>query len=414
MRRLLLPALVVLAAIAFGAPAAADGGAIDVVLLEGVLDPTTADFVAAAIDDAVAAGSQAVILQVDATGATDDAEDLVDLVASPPLPVVVWVGDAPAQALGVAARLAEVATVVTAAPGAEVGWSEYSVVGGDADDEHVGPFTGEPLPAEPGDPRFATVQAAVGQVVVWLDGQEVTFAGGTTVLETAEETTDDDGQPRLEAVEVRFIEAGIGTRLLDAPLHPGTLIFLLAAGLSVAAFEFYALGPGVAAATALLPLLVAAYGVAHLPLAWWAVVLLLGGLLLMVIDYQAGAFGLWSIVGTGLVAVGGRYFVAGAPLVEATWVGAGLTALATALFFAVAMPVVARSRFSTGTFGRSHLVGKPGTVVVPFRDGAGEVEVDGARWKATAHRESHLPEGSEVEVTAVQGLWLEVEPEVLS
>ncbi len=86
----------------------------------------------------------------------------------------------------------------------------------------------------------------------------------------------------------------------------------------------------------------------------------------------------------------------------------------TALFFAVAMPVVARSRFSTGTFGRGHLVGRTGTVVASFHDGAGEVEVDGARWRASAHRESHLPEGAEVEVTSVQGLWLEVEPVVLS
>jgi len=414
-RLLLLVALVAAVGLLVAGPAAADDGSIDVVLLEGVVDPTTADFVMAAIEDAASAGSQAVILQVDATGATDDLEQLVELVEAPPLPVVVWVGDAPAEALGIAARLAEVAPIVTAAPGAEVGWSEYTLIGSDPDDGRTGPFTGSPVPAEDGDPRFATVQAAVGQVVVWLDGREVAFDGGTTVLETAEEVTDDDGETRLQqTVEVRFIEAGLGTRLLDAPLHPGTLVFLLVAGLAVAAFEFYALGPGVAAGTALLPLVVATYGVAHLPLSWWAVLLLLGGLLLMVIDYQAGAFALWSIVGTVLVAVGGRFVVAGAPLLEATWVGAALTALSAALFFAVAMPVVARSRFSTGTFGRGHLVGKTGTVVVSFDEGAGEVEVDGARWRATAHRESHLPEGAEVEVTAVQGLWLEVEPVVLT
>lgn len=410
MRRI-LPIILGLSFLALAVPAAADGGAVDLVQVEGVIDPTTAAFVVDAIRTAAEEGSQAVILRVDATGATEAADALVDIVASPPLPVVVWVGDAPAEALGVAARLAEVASVVTAAPGVEVGWSEYAVIGVASD--HVGPFSGPPEPVMEDDLRFATVQASIGQVVVWLDGREVPYEGGTAVLDTAEEVTT-DGETRLQPVEARFIEAGVWTRLLDAPLHPGTLVFLLAAGLAVAAFEFYALGPGVAAGTALVPLLIAAYGVAHLPLTWWAVVLFVAGLLAMVIDYQAGAFGTWSVAGTVLLAVGGRYFVGGPPTLEATWLGAVLTALVTALFFAVAMPVVARSRFSTGTFGRAHLVGAPGVVVSGFSDGAGEVEVDGARWRATAHRESYLPEGAEIEVAAIRGMWLEVEPVVLS
>lgn len=412
-RRLVILAVAGLVALLVAPAGAQEGsGRVDVVVLEGAIDAPTAEFVTDAIVGAAADSAQAVILQVDATGSVaGDAEALEALVGAPPVPVVVWVGDAPARATGTAARLVEAAAVATAAPGVEVGWSEYVTVGGDPDPDHAGDFVGAPESVVVDDGRFDTVQAAVGQVVVWLDGVEVAYgAGSSRVLETAEEVVDDDGAVRLQqSVTVRFVERSVWAGLLNAALQPATLVFLLAAGLTVAAFEFYALGPGVAAATALLPLLVAAYGLAHLPLAWWAALLVLAGLLLMVIDYQAGAFGPWSVGGAILLAVGGRFLVAGAPLLEASWLSSALTAVATALFFAVAMPVVARSRFSTGTFGRSHLVGSRGSVVEAFADGAGVVEVEGARWKASAHRESRLPAGAPVEVTAVRGLWLEVD-----
>ncbi len=387
-----------------------DDGRIDVIGVQGPIDALTARFVERAIGVAVDDGVQAVVLRIDSPGAVDEesAQRLLDIVEAPPLPLVVWVGDSPAEALGAAARLLESAAVPTASPQSEIGWSEIEVIGGDAGSGGV--FAGDSTTVTLEDDRFATVQAAVGQIVVWLDGQEVPYDGGSSVLDTAEEVTDDDGETRLQqTVTVRFVGPSVFTRTAHAALNPATLVFLISAGLAVAAFEYYALGPGVAAATALLPLLVGAYGLAHLPLSWWAVPLLVLGLFLMVVDYQAGAFGPWSIAGALLLAVGGRYFVDGAPVLEVSWVSAVLSAAATALFFAVAMPVVARTRFSTGTFGRTHLIGAPGVVVEGFVEGAGVVEVDGARWRATGHRESTFAEGVSVEVAAVQGLWLEVE-----
>lgn len=412
MRRLIL-ALVALPILLLPAVATAqsDQGRVDVVVLRGVIDDAMVDFVVDAVDEALADGAQAVILRLDSPGAvTERVDELVAMVAEPLLPVVVWVGQSPAEAYGGAARIAEAARVVTAAPGASVGWSDIVMIGDDPDPTNVGVFAGPPTEVSVDDDRFATVQAAPGQIVVWLDGQELAFAGGTSVLSTAEEVTE-DGETRLRATaEVRFVGPGLWTRLLQAPLEPITMVFLLSIALAVIAFEFYALGPGLAAATALLPLLVAAYGLAHLPIAWWALALLLLGIFLMVVDYQAGAFGPWSVAGAILLTVGGRFAVAGDPVLATGWTAALLSAVAVTLFFAVAMPVVARNRFSTGTFGRAHLVGRPGSVVEAFHDGAGVVEVDGARWRATAHRESDLPAGSGVTVAAVQGVWLEVDP----
>jgi membrane protein implicated in regulation of membrane protease activity len=73
------------------------------------------------------------------------------------------------------------------------------------------------------------------------------------------------------------------------------------------------------------------------------------------------------------------------------------------------MPTVQRARFSTQTIGREGLVGERG-VALGALSPDGVVEVRGARWRATAHREAGLSSGSDVVVSGVDGLFLEVEP----
>jgi membrane-bound serine protease (ClpP class) len=72
------------------------------------------------------------------------------------------------------------------------------------------------------------------------------------------------------------------------------------------------------------------------------------------------------------------------------------------------MPTVQRARLSTETVGRDGLIGQTGRAVVDF-DPDGVVEVQGARWKGTAHREAGIAAGDEIEVVGVDGLFLEVE-----
>jgi membrane protein implicated in regulation of membrane protease activity len=73
------------------------------------------------------------------------------------------------------------------------------------------------------------------------------------------------------------------------------------------------------------------------------------------------------------------------------------------------MPTVQRARFSTRTIGRDALIGERGVALELF-DPDGVVEVRGARWRATAHREAGLTEGAEILVAGVDGMFLEVEP----
>ena len=110
-----------------------------------------------------------------------------------------------------------------------------------------------------------------------------------------------------------------------------------------------------------------------------------------------------------MLQLGGTFFVDGSGQIDPRWWLVLPSVLAVLFFFLLAMPTVQRARFSTQVLGRESLIGARGRALVEF-DPDGLVEVNGARWRGTAHREAGLAVGSEVVVTGVDGLFLEVEP----
>ncbi len=379
---------------------------IDVIDVSGPIDELGAEFIIGAITAAHDDGAQAVILQIDSPGAVDESiREVIEIVASPPLPVIAWIGDAPATARGGALDMAAAASLTLAAPGVEIGYSSPLIVGGDA--PGASGFETLVVVSEPGGPVDG-LEPALGGLIVSLDGMQFTVAGSIVALDTAVEVTDDDGNIRRQvAPQVRFQEPGLLTRTMRLALQPEAIFFFLVAGLSLVVFEFYAIGPGVAAATAALPLLLAGYGLVVLPVGWgfWLVLLCIW---LLASDYQRGGFGVLSYAASIVLPVGGWFIVDTRPQIEQSVWSVIVIALGVMLFFMFAMPTVARSRFTTPTMGREYLIGKEGRAVTDAVAGVLTVEVDGASWHGTTFRESSIVAGSPVTVQAIQGLYLEV------
>lgn len=112
--------LVVVPLLGAGSGAFADDpGSVDVVVVSGSLDGRLIEFVMDAIENS---GAGVVVLQLDSAATLDDGiEDLIALVASPPVPVAVYAGPAPATVSGGALRLLAAAEVSGAAPGVILG-----------------------------------------------------------------------------------------------------------------------------------------------------------------------------------------------------------------------------------------------------------------------------------------------------
>lgn len=407
MRRLLLlvPVLVLVLS-----PAAAagqdDAPVVDVIDIGGVLDASAVDFVIDRIEAAAERQAEAAIIQLDSQATvTDDVLELVTLIQQAPLPLIVWIGPDPAVAYGGAVAILAAAPIGAAAPGVEIGYAAQIRAGGV---RVTAPEIVADTTVEVGDTPVAglvdMVAPAINNLLVDLNGTVMTVRGEERVLTTVVESGDG-----ITPVQTVFWEPGIGVRTLRLALTPEAAFFFLVVGLMVAAFEFYAIGPGIAAAVAAVSLLISSYGLVVLPMRWWAVGLTFVGLWLMTVDYQRGGAGPVTAIGAVVLFVGGLFFTDGAPQLVPSWWIVLVIVISAVLWYVFAMTTVARARFSTPTIGREHMIGRTGTAVTDFGP-LGEVEVDGARWSATAHREAGLGAGDRVEVVGVDGRFLEVEP----
>lgn len=417
MLRRLLPLLVLFIALTTAPAAAQDLDApVDIIEISGPLDGLGIQYVMDEIETSGDDGALAVIIRIDSPGAiSSDVEDLLSLIAEPPLPVAVWVGPAPARAYGGALQIMLAAPVRMASLGSEIGYLSPLVAGDEGGVQIHAGLSLDDLDVlseviEVSDSLEGIISAtppADRQAVAALDGRSFVVGGQTVVLSTLREV-EVDGEVITTTVPVRFRQPGVLTRTARVALAPEAAFFLLVAGLAVAAFEFFAIGPGVAAGVSTVSLLLAGYGIVNLPLRWWGLLLVFAGMWFFTVDYQRGRFRLLSFLGAVLLLIGGMTFTDGGPQVVPNVWGVVFSVIGIWLFYQFAMPTVARARFSTPTIGREHMIGRSGVATSEFSP-EGEVDVDGAHWSATAHREAGIVAGDTVVVAGIDGLFLEVE-----
>ena len=382
---------------------------VDVVVVSGPMDERTVNFVTRAITDTDAS---LVVLQLNVGVVLGgDLDDLRALITDPPVPVAVWVGPTPATARGAAVRLVMAATLRGAAPGSTIGWASPALAGG--------AVSAEPVPAElldevvvisgpiPG--VIDLVEPSIGQFIVGLHGLSVLVDGSEVTLDTARSEVVDGVERLVPSARVRFVSEGLIDRVLHAAVRPEAAFFFLLAGLTLAVFEFYAAGPGLAAAVAVVCLLLAGHGLSVMPTWWPGVLACLGGILLYVVDLQRNDLGWRSILGTALLGFGGLRLVDGAPQLVPSWWVVLIVVTGIALFFGLALTTMVRARFSTQTIGRDHLIGRRGVAVGPITPD-GEVDLGGTRWRARSTRRSGIAAGDAVVVVRIDGVVVEVDP----
>ncbi len=385
-------------------------GHVEVVDVSGNLDETAVSFVTDRIDGAVTSGAMAVIIKIDSEATLSESiHHLVARVKDPPLPLVVWVGPSPASAFGGTAHLLAAAPIRAAAPGAHIGHASPVVVGRPDTSDLTGPLANYSNTSitvtEPIEGLVDIVAPSLGNLMVELQYHWFTVRGDLFQINTILET--DDG---TTAVETVFYEPGVEVSTLRTAIGAETAFFLLMIGLAVAAFEFYALGPGIAAGVAAVCLLLSSYGLSVLPLRGWALALALISIGLLTADFQRGGTGPLTWAGAGSMLVAGLFLTDGAPQIQPSWWVVLVIVISVTAFYVIGMRTVARARFSTPTIGREHMVGLSGVAITGF-DPDGIVEVNQARWQASAHREAGLSPGDPVVVRSVSGQILRVEPE---
>ena len=190
--------------------------------------------------------------------------------------------------------------------------------------------------------------------------------------------------------DVGFRKLDLTQQLAHTLDTPWVAYFLFVAGLSLMLFEFFTAGVGIAGVVGAVALIGGCFGFSHLPVAPWAIGLLVLGIFGLAVDLQAGGLGPWTFIGGGALVAGSIWCYDGAAALDPAWWILVLVCGATLLFVLSGMTAMVRSRFSTPTIGREELIGEMGVAEVGVDpDGVVRVRdalVAGANQPGDAHR----------------------------
>jgi membrane-bound serine protease (ClpP class) len=397
---------------------AADGDRerhLEVVQVEGAIDPMVADLIKDSIRRAQTNGASLVILQINSLGALDtDPVALLHALQISKVPVAVWIGPGKAEARGAAAALALTASFAAASPGARFGPTTPLRLDHGDDGDVAGLFperanrrlSGRGA-AEAG--LIELVAPTLGDIIVGLHGKEVPTAAGPVRLSTAKQIDTKDGPRQTADQPVRFIKLGTFASVQHSLTSPAVVFLLLIVGLALMVFEFFTIGIGLAGIVGAGAVAGSLYGCSHLPVNQWALGLLFLSTVGFAIDVQAGRQAFWTGVGAvGLLAGSLKLFDGSSALDVPLWLVV-LIFVGQIIFMLGGMTVAVRNRFSVPTVGRDSMIGELGEARTDLNPD-GVVTVRGAPWRARTQRNRPVTAGGEIRVVAVERLVLEVEP----
>ena len=413
-------------------PGAAQGGQVNVITVEGVIDPFVARFVRQAVALSEAEGAECLVIELDTPGGTMEAmRDIVQSIMNSRVPVVVYVSPQGARAASAGLFITMAAHVAAMAPGTNIGaahpvgltgpitstmgvkltqdaaayiraiaeergrnagWAEKAVR------ESVSVTASEALDIGVVD----LIAPDLDELLKLLDGREVKVRGESKALRTA-------------SVPIRRLRMGLADEILHNLVNPDIAYILLLLGILGLILELYHPGTMLPGVTGLICLILAFVALGNLPVNWGGVALIVLAIILFALDIKVAGFAL--SIGGGIA------FILGSLLLFSPWpsispvsptmpraqVSPWLIALMTALFggfFLFVVSAVWRAQRAKALLGLDTIVGATGYAASDL-DPIGTVLVQSEDWTAEAV-EPPIRKGEKIVVVGREGIRLKV------
>ena len=410
------------------------GSTVDLIEVEGVIDPTTDDYLrdrlAAAEDD----GAHAAVIRLDTPGGLDiSMRSIIKEMLDSNVPVIVWIAPRGARAASAGTFITYAANLAYMAEATELGAATPVNLGGGESEtlsrkvtNDAAAFIRDLAVTRGRNPDFAEdsvreaaslgaseaaetnvvngIASSLGDLLRAMDGEQVEVAdGGSTVLETWDEEV---GSP---SVTVRFQEMNVLQKLLHTVTNPEIAFLLILIGTFGLIFELYNPGIGLAGILGGVSLLLGFYALSVLPTNWAGVLLIVLSVILFLVDLQAAGLGVFTIGGVASLIAGGLILFSGAsPELDLSPLAIAIAVALTLLFFASVMTAALRVRLRRPITGEEAIVGTVGEAKTDIAP-EGTVLTKGTLWRART-METGISAGSKVRVMATEGLVLLVEP----
>jgi membrane-bound serine protease (ClpP class) len=424
--RLIARALLAAAGVCLLAPPLpASARQVNVIRVESVISPSSADYIVSAIKQAEKDKVAALVIELDTPGGLDTSMRVIikEMLAAE-RPIVVYVAPSGARAASAGAFITLAAHTAAMAPGTNIGAAAPVAMGGQMDKTMERKVTndaaaymrtiaekrGRPIDLAEEWVRKATaktetealkaklidlISPKLDDLLQAIDGRVVTTAAGKVKVET-------------KNAVVNRGEMNLRERILKIITDPTIAYLLLILGLAGLYFEFSTPGailPGVLGAIALI---LALYAFSQLPINYAGVLLILLGIVLFIAEIKVVSHGVLTAGGLTSMVLGSLMLIdAPAPYMRISlWAILG-TAGGTALFFLFVVGAGVKALRARTVTGMEGLIGEVGVVRARLAP-RGQVFLRGELW--TAEAEGEVEAGESVRVTGVDGLTLRVVP----
>ena len=397
----------------------------------------TAEYVEAGLARAKLEGHAAVAIALDTPGGHLEAtRDIVQRILASDVPVVVWVGPAGARAGSAGVFITLAADVAAMHPTSVIGAAHPVLGGGEDVEKQAGKEMARKI--ENDTAAFArSIATTRGRNADWAEKAvresvsatadealrlkvvDVVAPDMATVLAFAEGRSHTrSGTARVIHARDAQVERGemtVRQRTLAFLSDPNVIAILMMLGTLGIALEFYHPGGIVPGALGAFFLLLAFLSMKVIPVNVGALVLILAGVALLVVEGYVTTHGIAGLAGAGLLGIGTLFFIDRssaeyrfdpALLTLSPWV-VWPTPLALASLLGFVAWKVARTRREKLQVGAPGMVGELGEAQSEIGPDAGEAFVHGELWAARSP--VPISRGTVVRVREVQGLVLQVE-----
>lgn len=406
-------------------PRAASARQVNVIRVESVISPSSADYIVSAIKQAEKDKVAALVIELDTPGGLDTSMRVIikEMLAAE-RPIVVYVAPSGARAASAGAFITVAAHIAAMAPGTNIGAAAPVAMGGPMDKTMEKKVTndaaaymrtiaekrGRPIDLAEEWVRKATaktetealkaklidvISPKLDDLLQAIDGRVVTTAAGKVKIET-------------KNAVIHREEMNLRDKILRIITDPTIAYLLLILGLAGLYFEFSTPGailPGVLGGIALI---LALYAFQQLPINYAGVLLILLAIVMFIAEIKVVSHGVLTAGGIAAMILGSMMLInTPAPYMRISLTAVIGTAAATAAFFLFVVGAGVRALRSRTTTGMEGLIGEIGVVRTRLAP-RGQVFLRGELWNAEG--DGVVEAGESVRVTGMDGLTLRVVP----
>jgi len=397
---------------------------VDVITIDGIINPGIADYVTRNIERASKDGAQCLVIELDTPGGLDlSMRSIIKEVMNSTVPIVVYVTPSGARAASAGVLITLASHIAAMSPGTNIGAAHPVTIGGEKMSKEMAEKAENDAAAysesiarkrnRNADWAIRAVRKSVSitdeealrlkvidlispsleKLLEEIDGRSVMTADGLKILRTKDAT-------------IKRFKMGIRHRILDTISNPNIAYILMMIGLVGLYFELSnpgAIFPGVIGGICLI---LAFYAFQTLPVNYAGILLILLAVIFFIAEIKVQSFGLLAVGGIISLILGSMMlFESPNPVLRLSWKVLIPTVILAATFFLITAGLALKAYKRKPSTGSEGLLGMEGIAQTDINP-EGKVFVHGENWDAFS--EQFITRGEKVIVLEVKGLKIKV------